>query len=389
MAEQGSTASEAQVATTAPSVPQANDNQPPNDDTQQQLLQQQQQQWMMYTSYGMYGQYPPSYNQMNHNAYSQYYQYYYNNGYNLPFAGNKPGDGSDKNKVPNPPLPPGPPPPNANPSIAKPALLNTPKQFGNIRFNINGAKQLNSQPNQQLNNGQFGKSPNSGSAKKKRKRNKNLNQIKIQLNMHNNANYLPPLPPETQLGAMPSVPSPETAPPLPPPPLPDTSVAPPPLPSQPLKQPMVKARPNAFYNPTDEWPQELKDYVSRCYSKCKTSLDRDQVEIVLKGKITAAASSGELYVRDWTKEPLPSIHSERMNLVPKTVKGQLAQFQNLPNQKKGLSAIMGARLGTSCASTLRGHSRSFSRSTSRSPSLRRKRNSRSHSKSPHRCLSSR
>lgn len=105
-------------------------------------------------------------------------------------------------------------------------------------------------------------------------------------------------------------------------------------------------------------------------------IDRDQVEIVLKGKITNAANTGELYTRDWSKEPLPSIHSERMMLVPKTVPGQLAQFQN-PG-KKGLSAAMGARLGAR-ASTLRGFSKSSSRSRSRSPLPHFRKKSRSRS----------
>ncbi|KAK9695402.1 SAC3/GANP family [Popillia japonica] len=223
----------------------------------------------------------------------------------------------------------------------------------------------------------------SGAAKKKRKRNKN-NQNNAQNHQQNHYlmtayNNMPPLPPPEQNDVKPA-PPPETMPPLPPLPPPDTTVPPPPLP---VELPKPKPLPNPLVNPTEEWPDSLKDYVNRCYEKCKTKIDRDQVDIVLKGKLTNASKTGDLWIRDWSKEPLPSIHSERMTLEPKIVPGQLAQFQNSP--KKGLSPAMGARLGAR-ASTLRGRSRSSSRSRSRSPAYYKK--TRSHSRSPRRRHSS-
>ena len=49
----------------------------------------------------------------------------------------------------------------------------------------------------------------------------------------------------------------------------------------------------------------LRQYVNRCFAKCKTEVDKDQVEIILKGKITKAASDGAISTKDWNNEPLP------------------------------------------------------------------------------------
>ncbi|XP_064478918.1 leukocyte receptor cluster member 8 homolog isoform X2 [Ornithodoros turicata] len=63
---------------------------------------------------------------------------------------------------------------------------------------------------------------------------------------------------------------------------------------------------------SNNWPESLKDYVNRAFAKCKTDIDKDQVEIVLKGKLTKVYNDGSMWTKDWANEPLPSIHSERL-----------------------------------------------------------------------------
>ena len=60
-----------------------------------------------------------------------------------------------------------------------------------------------------------------------------------------------------------------------------------------------------------EWPPALKEYVSRCFCQCVTDVDKDMVEVILKGKITAAASSNSMWTKNWDDEPLPSNLSSR------------------------------------------------------------------------------
>nr|CAG4650064.1 EOG090X0431 [Sida crystallina] len=58
-----------------------------------------------------------------------------------------------------------------------------------------------------------------------------------------------------------------------------------------------------------DWPESLRSYVERCYAMCTNMVDKDRVEIILKGKLTSAARSGSILTKDWDKEPLPTIAS--------------------------------------------------------------------------------
>lgn len=321
--------------------------------------------------------------------------------------------------------------------------------FNGVRFNL---------PNKKAGLG-FQPSGNSGAAKKKRKRNKNLaaqqqqqHQQQQQQQQFNNSfqgnnnkalkqqqkNFvagdnlksdLPPLPSVANSAAaaaavhqpMEVVQTPPL-PPTPPPPTLDKPIEVKPLTASPLignvvgniinnkkgivapqVRPVVATTNPANASPVGDWPDSLKNYVNRCYEKCKTGMDKDQVEIILKGKITRAANDGSLWVKDWDKEPLPSIYSERMTMTIKPMMnkggnklGGAMGLQQGDLRKQGLSTSLGARLGArlSAANVGAGRgggdvngrsrqrtSRSHSRSRSRSRSRRRSA-SRSRSRSP-------
>eukprot|EP00094_Tigriopus_californicus_P002266 TCALIF_02187-PA protein Name:"Similar to Leng8 Leukocyte receptor cluster member 8 homolog (Mus musculus)" AED:0.03 eAED:0.03 QI:128/0.83/0.71/1/1/1/7/1231/552 len=117
-------------------------------------------------------------------------------------------------------------------------------------------------------------------------------------------------------------------------------------------------------NNAKEWPPSLQEYVNRCFTKCATDVDKDQVQIILKGKITKAASDGTLWNKDWANEPLPSTLSTDFlqKKEPATLQPAL-----------GANQSMASRLGNS-----RGFGRNrFSGAgpSARSPPRRRRRDS--------------
>ncbi|GFY76180.1 leukocyte receptor cluster member 8 homolog [Trichonephila inaurata madagascariensis] len=132
----------------------------------------------------------------------------------------------------------------------------------------------------------------------------------------------------------------------------------------------VAAQKSVSSMPDEEWSESLKSYVARCFQKCQTNIDKDQVELILKGKLTKAINVGTLNAYDWDAEPLPSIHSDRL----KQEQNQAAIFQKLQylkNQDKKLTPDNSRNFHKSRANTYRSKSRSRSRSFSRSRSRSR------------------
>lgn len=58
-------------------------------------------------------------------------------------------------------------------------------------------------------------------------------------------------------------------------------------------------------NTNGQWPPELHEYVTRAFAVSSDEIDKDRIEIILKGKITKALNEGTMQTRDWKNEPLP------------------------------------------------------------------------------------
>ena len=56
-----------------------------------------------------------------------------------------------------------------------------------------------------------------------------------------------------------------------------------------------------------DWPDGMRKYTERCYQMCKTDVEKNLVELILKGKLTSAVRAGNFSTRDWDNEPLPNL----------------------------------------------------------------------------------
>ncbi|XP_015450197.1 leukocyte receptor cluster member 8 isoform X3 [Pteropus alecto] len=67
----------------------------------------------------------------------------------------------------------------------------------------------------------------------------------------------------------------------------------------------------------DDWPQDMKEYVERCFTACESEEDKDRTEKLLKEVLQARLQDGSAYTIDWSREPLPGLTRDPVADSPK------------------------------------------------------------------------
>ncbi|XP_006015016.1 leukocyte receptor cluster member 8 isoform X1 [Alligator sinensis] len=109
----------------------------------------------------------------------------------------------------------------------------------------------------------------------------------------------------------------------------------------------------------EDWPQDMKEYVQRCFTACESEEDKDRTEKLLKEVLQARLQDGTAYTIDWSQEPLPglgrdsisespkkkrwevsSLHSPRASM-PSGLASQQQQQQQQPSQQRVGASTLG------------------------------------------------
>ncbi|XP_059528170.1 leukocyte receptor cluster member 8-like [Myotis daubentonii] len=67
----------------------------------------------------------------------------------------------------------------------------------------------------------------------------------------------------------------------------------------------------------DEWPQDMKEYVQRCFAACESEEDKDRTERLLKAVLQARLRDGSAYTVAWSREPLAGLPRDTVAGSPK------------------------------------------------------------------------
>ncbi|XP_068785316.1 leukocyte receptor cluster member 8 [Struthio camelus] len=76
----------------------------------------------------------------------------------------------------------------------------------------------------------------------------------------------------------------------------------------------------------EDWPQDMKEYVQRCFTACESEEDKDRTEKLLKEVLQARLQDGTAYTIDWSREPLPGLGRDSVAESPKKKRWEVASL---------------------------------------------------------------
>lgn len=86
-----------------------------------------------------------------------------------------------------------------------------------------------------------------------------------------------------------------------------------------------------------DWPPDLHDYVNRAFMLSNNELDKDRIEIILRGKLTQVLNQGMLHTKDWKNEPLPvlsKIGENKSSVTPSKKSNSINNSKVTPSKDK-------------------------------------------------------
>ncbi|KAL8176770.1 UNVERIFIED_CONTAM: Leukocyte receptor cluster (LRC) member 8 [Gekko kuhli] len=96
----------------------------------------------------------------------------------------------------------------------------------------------------------------------------------------------------------------------------------------------------------EDWPQDMKEYVQRCFTACESEEDKDRTEKLLKEVLQARLQDGTAYTIDWSREPLPGLGRENMSESPKK-KQQRWEVSSLHSPRPSMQSTLSQQRSSS------------------------------------------
>ncbi|XP_066483808.1 leukocyte receptor cluster member 8 [Tiliqua scincoides] len=89
----------------------------------------------------------------------------------------------------------------------------------------------------------------------------------------------------------------------------------------------------------EDWPQDMKEYVQRCFTACESEEDKDRTEKLLKEVLQARLQDGTAYTIDWSREPLPGLNRDNIAESPKK-KQQRWEMSSLHSSRASMQSSL-------------------------------------------------